>query len=86
MIHHLAFPQPASREARGKARIRRHHVGRGAKPRQEANGQPGVVDFPAAMTVACGARIGVMVVVPAFAVGDQADDDVVAAVLVSKLR
>jgi hypothetical protein len=28
------------------------------------------------------ARIGVMVVVPAFAVGDQSDDDVVAAVLV----
>ena len=82
MIHHLAFPQSASREARGKARIWRHHVGRGAKPRQEADGEPGVVQLPPAVAVARRARIGMMVVVPAFAMGDQADDDVVAPVLV----
>jgi len=43
-------------------RIRRHHVGGKAKPRQYADGQPGVVDLPPAMTVAGRARVGVMVV------------------------
>src|SRR6185437_13956214 len=66
----------------GEMRIRRHHLVGEADARQEADGEPGVVDFPPAVTMARRARVGVMVVVPAFAVGDQADDDVVAAVLV----
>jgi MFS family permease len=62
--------------------IRRHHVGGKADAFQEADGQPGVVDLPPAMAVPRRARIGVVVIVPAFAVGDQPDDEVVAAVLV----
>src|SRR5467141_2787299 len=63
-----------------------HHVARESKPHQKANSQIGVVNFPPAMTMACRARLGVMVIVmvimPAFAVGDEADNDVVATVLV----
>src|SRR5215213_1795072 len=62
--------------------IRRHHVGGKADPFQEADRQPGVVDLPPAMAMPRRAWIGVVVVVPAFAVGDQADDKVVAAVLI----
>src|SRR5258706_9821453 len=64
------------------ARGWRHHVARQPKPRQKTNGEIGVVNFPPAMTMARRARIGMMVVMPAFAVGDEADNDVVAAVLV----
>src|SRR5687768_13998419 len=62
--------------------IRRHHVGGKADPFQESDRQPGVVDLPPAMAMPRRAWIGVVVVVPAFAVGDQPDDEVVAAVLV----
>src|ERR1700709_1507312 len=75
--------QPAALGPSGEMRVRDHHVGGEADTRQKADGEPGVVDFPPAMAMARRARVGVMVVVPAFAVGDQADDDVVAAVLAS---
>jgi hypothetical protein len=58
-----------------------NHIGRQSKPFEHANRQIRIVDFPPAMAVTRRARIGVMVVVPAFAVGDEADNDVVAAVL-----
>src|SRR5450756_1595787 len=72
-----ACPGPSAETGRWRL----HLVGQ-SQPSQEANGEPGVVDLPPAMTVARRTRIGVMVVVPAFAVGDEADNQVVAAVLV----
>src|SRR3954453_18225405 len=66
----------------GQMRIRRHDVAGEPKRRQHADGEPGVVDFPSVMAVAGRAPVGMMVVVPALAVGDQAEYDVVAAVLV----
>src|SRR5882672_5468488 len=66
-----------------RSRRRGHyHVAGQSKPRQNANGQISVINFPPAMTVARRARIGMVVVMPAFAIGDEADDDVVAAVFV----
>src|SRR5450631_2288099 len=62
--------------------IWRHYRAGQSKPRQEANGEPGVVDFPPAMAVSRRARIGMMVIMPALAVGNEADNEVVAAVLV----
>src|SRR4029078_1254659 len=63
-------------------RAGRNDIAGEAKPSQEANGQPGVVDLPPAMAMPRRTWIGVVVIVPAFAVGDQPDKKVVAAVLV----
>src|SRR5690349_18255300 len=49
---------------------------------QETDRQPRKVDFEPAMAVLRTALIGVMVVVPPFTVADEADEPVVAAVLV----
>ena len=46
------------------------------------NGRPGEIEFPPAMAVLRTPLIGVMVVVPTFAVAHEADEPVIAAVLV----
>ena len=59
------------RGPRGEMMARCHHVASQPEPFQYTYGKIGVVEFPPAKAVTRGTRIGVMVVVPAFAVGDE---------------
>lgn len=49
---------------------------------KRADGNPCDIEFPPFMTVGGGALIGVVVVVPAFAIGPESDEPIVAAVVV----
>src|SRR5258706_16285496 len=49
---------------------------------QRPNGNPGDVHFPPLVAVCGCTGLSVMIVVPAFAVADDSDEDVVAAVLI----
>ena len=59
-----------------------HILGQTHRHRQGTNGDVGDVEFPPAMAVGGAALIGVVIVVPPFTIADQADEPVVAAVLV----
>src|ERR1700674_3123081 len=67
---------------RGQPRRRQRHPGRQSKHFQEADDRVGRVELPPAMAEARRARIRVVVVVPTLAVGEVAEDEVVAAALV----
>ncbi len=69
-------------DPRDEVRARRNDIAGETDEGQKPDCQPGVVDLPPAMAMPRRTRIGVVVIVPAFAVGDQPDDEVVAAVLV----
>src|SRR5687767_1861943 len=49
---------------------------------EQPDGNPGDVEFPPLVAVGGSPLVGMVVVVPAFAVAPQADEDVVAAVIV----
>src|SRR5262249_36296033 len=65
-----------------KVRIGHHDFPRQPQLFQQADRQIGAVELPPAVTVLGGARIGVMVVVPALAVAEDSDKEIVAAALV----
>src|SRR5687768_10392824 len=70
------------RVAFGRLISRSNDFGDEAEALEDADGEPGEVELPPAMAVGGGPLLGVVVVVPAFAVCEEADEPVVAAVVV----
>ena len=62
--------------------VDRHHIPGQADEAQKLNGQIGNVEFPPAMAMRRAAWLRVMIIVPAFAIAEEADQDVVAAILI----
>src|SRR5262245_24392458 len=70
---------------RGKVRRRHDDVPRKACPFEQADQQPGDVELPPAQAMAGGTGIGVVIVVPALACGEEPDEHVVLAVVVGSI-
>src|SRR5262245_13016631 len=69
----------------GNVRRRHDDIPREACPFEQADQQPGDVELPPAQAMAGGTGIGVVIVVPALAGGEDPDEHVVLAVVVGSI-
>src|ERR1700731_4231342 len=76
---------PADRHMREAIPPRHDDISNQPKPREKPDGQIGHVELPPAMAVLGRSRIGVMIVVPTFASGQDSNEKIISACVIGRV-